>query len=109
MSMTTIGFAVAEVDRPVLDELVEYFGRGDRSAYLRATLKIMKSVKLAEELRDLRTFGQSKLAEQGLTIEDIPEVTRRVLKRAASVTAGDTKTTVDGLRPAPHRPLRWTS
>jgi hypothetical protein len=77
---STLGFAVADADRAVLDELVEYFGHGNRSAYLRATLKIMRSVKLAEELRALQAFGQTKLAEQDLTIEDIPEITRRVLK-----------------------------
>lgn len=49
MGTTTIGFAVSEEDRIILDELVDYFGDGNRSAYLRATFKIMKSVKLAEE------------------------------------------------------------
>ena len=80
MSTSTLGFAVADEDRPLLDELVAYFGNGHRSAYLRATFKIMRSVKLAEELREVQTFGQSRLAEEGLTIEDIPEITRRVLK-----------------------------
>lgn len=80
MSTSTLGFAVADEDRPLLDELVAYFGNGNRSAYLRATFKIMRSVKLAEELREVQTFGQSRLAEEGLTIEDIPEITRRVLK-----------------------------
>jgi len=80
MSTSTLGFAVADDDRPLLDELVAYFGHGNRSAYLRATLKVMRSVKLAEELRDLQAFGQTKLAEQGLTIDDIPSITRRVLK-----------------------------
>lgn len=80
MSTSTLGFAVADEDRAELEELVEYFGRGNRSAYLRATLKVMKSVKLAEELRELQSYGQGRLAEQGLTLEDIPEVTRRVLK-----------------------------
>ena len=80
MSTSTLGFAVADEDRPILDELVQYFGHGNRSAYLRATLKIMRSVKLAEELRDLQAYGQGKLAEQGLGLDDIPEITRRVLK-----------------------------
>jgi hypothetical protein len=77
---STLRFAVADEDRAILDELVEYFGHGSRSAYLRATLKIMKSVKLAEELRELQVFGQGKLGEQGLTVDDIPQITRRVLK-----------------------------
>jgi hypothetical protein len=80
MSTSTLGFAVADEDRPVLDELVEYFGNGNRSAYLRATLKVMRSVKLADELRELQAYGQSTLAVQGLTVDDIADVTRRVLK-----------------------------
>jgi hypothetical protein len=80
MSTSTLGFAVADEDRPVLDELVQYFGNGNRSAYLRATLKIMRSVKLAEELRELQAYGQSALAAQGLTIDEVADVTRKVLK-----------------------------
>jgi hypothetical protein len=80
MSTTTIGFAVADEDREVLDELVEYFGDGNRSAYLRATLKVMRSVKLAEELREIQADGQRRLAEQGLTVDDVTTITRRVLK-----------------------------
>jgi hypothetical protein len=81
VSTSTLGFAVADEDRAVLDELVEYFGHGNRSAYLRATLKVMRSVKLAEELRELQAYGQGTLAAQGLTVEDVADVTRRVLKR----------------------------
>ena len=81
MSTSTLGFAVADEDRAVLDELVAYFGNGNRSAYLRATLRVMKSVKLAEELRELQAFGQSKLAEQDLTLDDVTRITRQVLKR----------------------------
>ena len=80
MSTTTLGFAVSDEDRLVLDELVEYFGNGNRSAYHRATLKVMRSVKLAEELRELQMYGQSTLAAQCLSVDDIADVTRRVLK-----------------------------
>ncbi len=80
MGTTTLGFAVAEEDRALLDELVAYFGNGNRSAYLRATLRVMKSVELAENLRELQAFGQGKLAEQGLTVDDTTQITRQVLK-----------------------------
>jgi hypothetical protein len=80
MSTQTIGFAVSDADRAELDELVEYFGDGNRSAYLRATLRVMKSVKLAEELRVAQAYGAGKLAEQGATLADVTAITRRVLK-----------------------------
>jgi hypothetical protein len=80
MGTKTVGFAISDEDQAQLDELVEYFGQGNRSAYLRATFKVMKSVKLAEQWRETQAYGQQRLAEEGLTLEDIPEITRRVLK-----------------------------
>jgi hypothetical protein len=80
MATTTIGFAVADEDREALAELVEYFGNGNRSAYLRATLKVMKSVQLAERLRELQAYGQSKLAASGHSLDDIPDLVRRATK-----------------------------
>lgn len=80
MSTSTLGFAVADEDRAVLEKLVEYFGNGNQSAYLRATLKVMRSVKLAEQLRELRAYGQSTLVAQGLTIDDVADMTHTVLK-----------------------------
>ena len=76
-TVSTVGFAVADDDREDLRELVEYFGQGNRSAYLRATLKVMRSVKIAEELRDLQAYGQTKLAEAGHTLDDVPGLVRQ--------------------------------
>jgi hypothetical protein len=76
--VSTVGFAVADEDRGVLEELVGYFGHGNRSAYLRATLKVMRSVKTAEELLELQAYGQTKLAESGHTLEDVPALVRQV-------------------------------
>jgi hypothetical protein len=80
MGAKTIGFAVADEDRETLDELVEYFGKGNRSAYLRETMKIMTSVKLAEEWQQLQAYGQSRLDALGLTIDDVSALVRRELK-----------------------------
>jgi hypothetical protein len=76
-TVSTVGFAVADDDREDLRELVEYFGQGNRSAYLRATLKVMRSVKIAEELRDLQAYGQTKLAEAGHTLDDVAGLVRQ--------------------------------
>jgi hypothetical protein len=80
MGAKTIGFAISDEDRPTLDELVEYFGNGNRSAYLRETLKIMTSVKLAEEWQQLQAYGQSRLDALGLTIDEVPALVRQELK-----------------------------
>jgi hypothetical protein len=80
MSAQTLGFAVQPEDRPLLDELVAYFGNGNRSAYLRATLRIMRSVMLADQLRDLQAYGQQRTAELGIEPTDVPARVREFLK-----------------------------
>jgi hypothetical protein len=71
MSAQTLGFAVQPEDRPLLDELVAYFGEGNRSAYLRVTLKVMRSVMLADQLRGLQAYGQQRTAELGIEPADV--------------------------------------
>ena len=80
VSAQTLGFAVQPEDRPVLDELVAYFGDGNRSAYLRATLRIMKSVMLADQLRELQAYGQQRTAELGIDPAQVPARVRERLK-----------------------------
>jgi hypothetical protein len=41
----TVGFAISDEDRERLDKLVDYFGGGNRWAYLPATLKVMESLR----------------------------------------------------------------
>jgi hypothetical protein len=83
MSTQTLGFAVQPDDRPLLDELVAYFGEGNRSAYLRATLKVMKSVMLAEQLRELQAYGQQRTAQLGIDPGQVPARVQEFLKGEA--------------------------
>ncbi|GAA1012910.1 hypothetical protein GCM10009556_041670 [Acrocarpospora pleiomorpha] len=76
----TLGFSVQEEDRETLDELVDYFGGGNRSAYLRATYRIMKSIMLAEQLRELQAYGQQRSAALGIEAADVPDRIREFLK-----------------------------
>jgi hypothetical protein len=83
VGVKTIGFAVNDNDREQLDELVAYFSGGNRSAYLRETLKVMQSIMIAEKLRELQAYGHQHSAELGLAGEDATAVTRRILKGRA--------------------------
>jgi hypothetical protein len=83
MASQTVGFAVSDEDRARLDRLVDYFGAGNRSAYLRATLKVMESLRRAERLRELQAANHRRLAEQGITAEDLPELVREAYKGSA--------------------------
>jgi Arc/MetJ-type ribon-helix-helix transcriptional regulator len=50
----TVGFAVADDDRPLLDRLVERYGHGNRSEFLRVAMKVMAAEERAERLRSLQ-------------------------------------------------------
>ena len=83
MTAQTLGFAVQPEDRAVLDELVEYFGAGNRSAYLRATLKVMKSIMIADQLRESQAYGQQRIAELGIEPAEVPSRVQQFLKGSA--------------------------
>jgi hypothetical protein len=80
MTAQTLGFAVQPEDRPALDELVAYFGDGNRSAYLRATLKVMKSIMIADQLREAQAYGQQRTAELGIGPSEVPARVQEFLK-----------------------------
>ncbi len=82
MASQTVGFAVSDEDRDRLDRLVDYFGGGNRSAYLRATLKVMESLRRAERLRALQAANHRRLAEQGIQAEALPDLIRDGYKGA---------------------------
>jgi hypothetical protein len=65
MTTSTVGFAVADEDQDRLARLVEHFGGGNRSAYLRATLSVMESLARAERLRELQARNAERTAAAG--------------------------------------------
>jgi hypothetical protein len=67
MTTTTIGFAVSAEDRPLLDRLVARFGQGNRSEYLRETLRVMESIAIAEELQELQERNAGNLGAKGVS------------------------------------------
>lgn len=67
MTTTTIGFAVSDEDRPLLDRLVARFGKGNRSEYLRVTLRVMESIAIVEELQELQARNADNLVARGIT------------------------------------------
>jgi hypothetical protein len=81
VATTSVGFAVSDEDRARLDELVDYFGGGNRSAYLRATLTVMDSIRRAEVLRSLQARSNQRLAEQGIEVSDLDDLIRSSYKK----------------------------
>lgn len=80
MSTTTVGFAVADEDQERLARLMEHFGGGNRSAYLRATLTVMESLARAERLRELQARSAERAAEAGQDYQSLLAQIRQAYK-----------------------------
>jgi hypothetical protein len=75
----TIGFAVQVEDRPELDRLVEYFGQGNRSKFLREAIKVMAVQERAERLRLIQAEMHQELGRVWPAAE-ANALTRKIVK-----------------------------
>lgn len=81
MSARTVGFAVADEDRALLDRLVSRYGHGNRSEFLRAALRIMAAEERAERLRAVQAQAHRE-AGRVYTADEVNELVGQVLKRS---------------------------
>lgn len=79
MAARTVGFAVADDDRPLLDRLVERYGNGNRSEFLRAAMQVMAAEERAERLRDLQAQAQAQVGRV-YTPDQVNDLVRKVIK-----------------------------
>jgi hypothetical protein len=79
MASITIGFSIPKEDEERLQRLVNHFGQGNRSAFLRAAMKHMEVLERAERLDALAEYGAERLTAKGLAPEDIPALVKQVL------------------------------
>jgi Arc/MetJ-type ribon-helix-helix transcriptional regulator len=63
VAVKTVGFAAADDDRPLLDRLVEKYGHGNRSEFLRTAMKIMAAEERAERLRSIQDAVHSQVGQ----------------------------------------------
>lgn len=79
MAAQTIGFAVQERDLPELQRLVDKYGEGNRSEFLREAMKTMAARDRAERFQDLQArvhaqIGGPKTTEQ--VVADVRDVVK---------------------------------
>jgi len=79
MAAQTVGFAVADDDRPLLDRLVDRYGHGNRSEFLRVAMRVMAAEERAERLRDLQVRVQADVGRV-YTADEVTDLVRQVLK-----------------------------
>lgn len=83
MAAETIGFAVQPEDKPELQRLVDIYGNGNRSEFLREAMRTMAARERAERLDQLgQSFAESETAHWGrlLTEDEGTALTRLLLK-----------------------------
>jgi Arc/MetJ-type ribon-helix-helix transcriptional regulator len=61
MSAKTVGFAIGDDERPLLDELVEHYGGGNRSEFLRVAIRRLARDRRAERLQALQQEAREEL------------------------------------------------
>lgn len=76
MAAKSIGFAVAEEDVPLLNELVEKFGGGNRSEFLRVAMKKLRHEAWAEKMRALQAETRQSLGGRVYTTEEVVQLVK---------------------------------
>lgn len=80
MSAKTVGFAIAEEDRPQLDQLVEHFAHGNRSEFLRIAMRRLNRDRIAENLQSIQSQARAELHGRVVSPEEVAEMVRSVLR-----------------------------
>lgn len=83
MTAKTVGFAIAEEDRVELDKLVDYFGRGNRSEFLRIAIKRLRRDKMAENLQRIQAQMREDMGGRIVSPEEVTEMVKSVLHERA--------------------------
>jgi hypothetical protein len=80
MAAKTVGFAIADEDRKALDELVDYYGGGNRSEFLRVVIKKMRRERWQQHFLGLQVDFRKELQGKVFSeqeILDLCKVARR--------------------------------
>lgn len=80
MRAKTVGFAISDSDRELLDRLVEHYGLGNRSEFLRVAMRRMEHDRLAEHFEETRAMVREELGGKVFSEEEIDELIARVVK-----------------------------
>lgn len=80
MTAKTVGFAIADEDREQLDALVEHYGKGNRSEFLRVAMRRLHRDLMAERLRSLQARAREELAGRVVTREEVTALVRQTTR-----------------------------
>jgi hypothetical protein len=73
MRAKTVGFAISDKDRELLDRLSDHYGNGNRSEFLRLAMKRMEHERIAQRFIETRKQINEELGGRVLTSEEVLE------------------------------------
>jgi Arc/MetJ-type ribon-helix-helix transcriptional regulator len=82
MTAKTVGFAIADEDRAQLDALVEHFGHGNRSEFLRVAMNRLRHDMWAERMQALQAEVRGEFAGRVFSREEVTTLVKHALHAA---------------------------
>jgi hypothetical protein len=79
MTAKTVGFAIADEDRERLAVLVEHFGNGNRSEFLRVAMTRLQRDMLAERMRSLQARVRDELGGRIVPRDEVTMLVKQTL------------------------------
>ncbi len=76
MSAKTVGIAVSDDLRPALDEVVQHFGHGNRSEFLRLAVREYQSRLRVERLHAIREQARTERGGRRYSTDEVLELIR---------------------------------
>jgi Arc/MetJ-type ribon-helix-helix transcriptional regulator len=80
MRAKTVGFAISDSDRSRLEVLVEHYGQGNRSEFLRVAMKRLEHDMLANRLIEIQRSVRAELGGRVFTEEEVVDLVRKTAK-----------------------------
>jgi Arc/MetJ-type ribon-helix-helix transcriptional regulator len=80
MTAKTVGFAISDEDREQLDLLVDHFGHGNRSEFLRVAMKRLRRDMWAENLQQLQAEAREQLGGRVVSREEVTALVKQTLR-----------------------------
>jgi Arc/MetJ-type ribon-helix-helix transcriptional regulator len=78
MAAVTVGFAIADEDRALLEDLVSFYADGNRSEFLRIAMKKMARDRFAKRLTDLQASIKQDLNGRVYSTEEVVAMCKAV-------------------------------
>jgi Arc/MetJ-type ribon-helix-helix transcriptional regulator len=78
MAAKTVGFAIADEDRELLEELVAEYGGGNRSEFLRYAIRKVARDRIAERMAKLQSEARQEMGGKVYTTKETQALIKKI-------------------------------